>query len=313
MNLWGVLLLIAAALLFFFLILPAVLVFFAVFYRKKGVPFEQYDPEKFKSHYYMPYLGRIAEAREWLQQHDHAPVYVTADDGVRLYGEYYDQGSRRTAVLFHGIGAEMYTNLSGQARVLYRSGWNVLLTCQRAHGKSGGRFTAIGLREQDDVLCWARFAGQQGAREILLYGVSMGAASVAYAADRLDGTQVKGIVIDSGFYSIYEQMRRDAYKNHIPKIMLPAQWVLAKLVLRVDIRQPTADTLRRAQAPVLFIHGTADETVEHRWAQVNFDACAAPKRLFLADGAPHTLSIFHNPAQTEEVLQQFLKEHFSSE
>lgn len=311
MHVWGVLLPIAAALLFFFLILPAVLTFIAVFYRKKGVPFEQYDAKKFKNHYYMPYLGRVAEARAWLQRHDHTPVYVTTDDGLRLYGECYDQGSRRTAVLFHGIGTEMYTNLSGQARLLYRSGWNVLLTCQRAHGKSEGRFTAIGLREHADVLCWTRFAEQQGATEILLYGVSMGAAAVAYASDRLGGTKVRGIVLDSCFYSIYEQMRRDAYKNHIPKIMLPAQWVLAKLVLRVDIKQPTADNLRHAQAPVLFIHGTADETVECRWAQVDFDACAAPKQLFLADGAPHTLAVLHNPEETEAALQGFLEEHFT--
>lgn len=313
MSLWGIFLLTAAALLFFFLMVPAVGTFFAVFYRKKAVPFEQYDLQKFKNHYYIPYLDRVKEAREWLQAHDHTPVSVTTRDGLRLCGDYYDRGSNRTAVLFHGIAAEMYTNLSAQARFLYSCGFNVLLTCQRAHGGSDGHFTAVGLREQEDVLLWTRFAEQQGAAEILLYGVSMGAAAVAYASDKLQSTRVKGVVVDSGFYSVYEQMRRDAYKNHIPKIMLPAQWVLAKLILRIDLKQPTADTLARAQAPVLFIHGTADETVECRWAQVNYDACAAPKQLLLADGAPHTLSLLHNPAQTEDALRRFIAAYFSAE
>lgn len=311
MNIWGILLSAAAAALFLFLLLPAALVFFAVFYRKNPVPFEQYNQEKFKNHYYIPYLGRLAEVRQQLQAHAFVPVWVTNREGLRLYGEFYDQGSDRTAVLFHGIAAEMYTNLSGQALLLYQNGFNVLLTCQRAHGKSEGRWTAIGQRERDDVLCWTRFAEQQSAREILLYGVSMGAAAVAYASDSLQGTRVRGMVIDSGFYSVYEQMRRDAYKNHIPKIMLPAQRVLAMLVLHIDIKRPVTEALARTQTPALFLHGTADETVECRWGEVNFNACAAPKRLVLIDGAPHTLSVLHDPVQTEKALREFVESYFT--
>ncbi|MEE1104783.1 MAG: hypothetical protein UH083_02380, partial [Ruminococcus sp.] len=79
------------------------------------------------------------------------------------------------------------------------------------------RFTTIGLRERYDVLDWVRYAEQRGAKDILLYGVSMGAAGVAYASPLLGGTRVRAMVMESGFYSIYEQMRRDAYKNNIPR------------------------------------------------------------------------------------------------
>ncbi len=308
---WGIILIAAAAAVFLFVIVPALLIFIAVFYHKKAIPFEQYDLKKYQNHYYIPFLSRIAAARKWIQSKPHTRVWQSSYDGLQLLGDYYDRGAARTAILFHGIGAEMYTNVSAHARFLYQCGFNVLITCQRAHGESGGRWTTIGLREQHDVLSWTRRAEELGAEEILLYGVSMGAASVAYASDKLRGTRVKAAVIDSGFYSIYEQMRRDAHKNHIPKIMLPAQQVLARLFLRVNLKQPTADTLARAAVPVFFLHGTGDETVECRWGKTNFEACASPKELLLVEGAPHTLSILHNPELAGKRLQGFFGKYFT--
>lgn len=309
MTLWGIIAIAAVAAFVIFLAAPAVLIFFAVFYRKEPIPFEQYDWEKFKNHYYLPYLERIGKARTALQHHPHEAVYARSRDGLRLYGEYYDQGSAKTAVLFHGIGAELYTNLSAQGWFLYRSGYNVLLCCHRAHGKSEGRWTTIGMREQYDVLSWTQWAQEHGAEQLVLYGVSMGAAAVAFASDKLAGTKVKAVVIDSGFYSVHEQMERDARKNHIPRIMIPAQRLLVRLFLRADIKDNTADSLQNAQAPAFFLHGTGDETVEPRWGQALYDACASPKELLLVEGAPHTLSLLEDPDLAESRLTAFLERY----
>jgi len=310
MALWAIIALTAAGLFVFFLLIPAVLVFFAVFGKKKAIPFEQYDLKKFSSHYYIPYLGRIADARKRLKAYPHSAVTITSADGLRMYGEFYDRGSDRTAILFHGINAEMYTNISAQSLFLYESGFNVLMTCQRAHGKSEGHFTTIGLRERYDVRDWVRYVEQSSAKDILLYGVSMGAAGVAYASPLLGGTRVRAMVLDSCFYSIYEQMRRDAYKRNIPKIMLPAQWVLAKLLLRVNIKESTASALAKTTVPAFFLHGTGDETVECRWAQTNCEACASPKQLLLAENAPHTLSMLEQPEIVKRELKGFFEQYF---
>ena len=309
-SLWAFVLIAAAAAIFVFLIAPALLIFYSVFHRKKAIPFEKYNQKKYQNHYYIPYLGRIAEARDFIRQYPVKKVWAKSRDGLRLYGEYYDNGSRRTAILFHGIGAEIYTNLSSQARFLYKNGFNVLLACHRGHVPSEGGWTTIGLREQYDVRDWALWAEQNGAEDVLLYGVSMGGASIALASDKLGGTNVRAMVVDSGFYSVYEQMRRDARKMHIPRIMLPAQWILAKLFLRVDLKTCTADSLKNSSVPVLFIHGTEDETVECRWSKVNFDACSAPEKLLIVDGAPHTLSLLSDEKTVSEALTGFINEYF---
>ncbi len=313
MNLWTILCIALAAALMFFLVLPAFVIFFAVFSRKKPVPFEDYDQKKYKNHYYMPYLGRIGEARDSLRRRRAERVCALSYDGLRLCGEYYSQGACRTAILFHGIGAELYTNLSSQARFLFQNGFNVLLVCHRAHAPSQGRFTTIGLREQYDVLSWVDWAEEHGAREILLYGVSMGGASVAFASDKLGGTKVKAIVSDSGFYSVYEQMKRDAKKLHIPGWMVPVQRVLARAFLRVDLKDNTAESLSKSAVPVFFLHGTDDETVEYRWSEKNYAACSAPKQLLLVEGAPHTLSLLTDETAVGNALAAFINTYFTKQ
>ena len=49
---WGIILIAAAAAVFLFVIAPALLIFIAVFYHKKAIPFEQYDLKKYQNHLY---------------------------------------------------------------------------------------------------------------------------------------------------------------------------------------------------------------------------------------------------------------------
>ena len=94
---WGIILIAAAAAVFLFVIAPALLIFIAVFYHKKAIPFEQYDLKKYQNHYYIPFLSRIAAAREWIQSKPHTRVWQNSYDGLRLLGDYYDRGAARTA------------------------------------------------------------------------------------------------------------------------------------------------------------------------------------------------------------------------
>ena len=66
---WVWIAVIAAALFVIFLLLPAFTIFLAVFSRKKTKPFEQYNLKKYKDHYYMTYIGRIAEKRKFVKSH----------------------------------------------------------------------------------------------------------------------------------------------------------------------------------------------------------------------------------------------------
>ena len=58
--------------------------------------------------------------------------------------------------------------------------------------------------------------------------------------------------------------------------------------LHVGSKDCTApDALRKSRIPVLFIHGTDDKFVPVTMTYENYQACAAPKRLFIVPGAEH--------------------------
>ena len=241
---------------------------------------------------------------------EHHPVSTVSYDGLKLYGEYYDGGYPSTAIIFHGLGAEMYTNCSGQADFFRRNGFNVLLICHRSHGQSEGHWTTIGLREKKDVFSWIQWSQKQGATQILLYGLSMGASAIAYASDTLDPDIVRGIVLDSCYYSVHEQMRSDAIKRHIPKILLLTERLMAGIFFHVDIKTPTTAALSHAKCPVLVVQGTNDLTVDPHWGQVIYDACASPKEFLLMENGHHTLSFLEDRQRAEQVLLSFVRHYF---
>lgn len=311
MELWQIILIAAVGVFFLFIVVPTVLAFIAVFIRKEAPTPEEYDWEKYKDHYYIPYVGRILAARDTIKKRKCTEVEVTSYDGLKLYGDYYDMGAKRTAILFHGLGANMYLNFPAQAEFFCKNGFNVLLICQRGHGKSKGRWTTIGLKEQYDVLTWIDWADKGGAEEIVIYGLSMGAAAIAYAADRIDNPKVRCMILDSCYYSIYEQMKRDAYKNHLPKILLFTEWVMAQLVLNVNIRASTAKAISKAKKPVLVIHGENDLTVDPKWGKLIYDSCPEPKEFLFVKNGPHTLNFLEAPELVGNTVLSFINKYFN--
>lgn len=313
MPLWGTILITVfsvLALFFIFLGAPALVIYFSVFGRKKAPSFEQYDQEKFKKHYYYPYVNTILKERERILSKAHTEITLKTFDGLTLYADYYDQGSERTAILFHGLNAEIYSNLSSQANFFYDNGFNLLIPYLRAHGKSEGRRTTIGIREEKDVFTLIEWAEKHGAKQILLYGLSMGASSIAYASDKLENTKVRAAILDSCYYSVYEQMWADSDRHKVPRILVYSQRFLARLFLGVDIKKNTAESLANSKVPVLIIQGTDDLTVDFKWGEVLYKACAEPKEYLSVKGGHHTLSYVINPELTGKTMLDFINRYF---
>ena len=303
---------IAAGLLLFyvvFLAAPAVVAYFAAFSRKRGTPLEEMRPEKT---YYGPYLPRLTAAGAFLEAIPHRPVEIRARDGVRLLADWYDGGFPRTAVCVHGYRATPMNNFRVQGKKLWELGFNLLLVHQRAHGVSGGSWTGLGLIEQYDLLDWEKWAEEDGAKQVLLFGMSMGSAAVGYAADKLEGTRVKGMILDCGFSSPYDQLMWDCKKRRLPgKLMLPVMALCARVHQGIDIRTPVADALKKTHVPALFYHGTADSVVPPEQGRANFAACGGPREFIEVEGADHTVSYLKGGKRAEQALEDFIRRSFT--
>ena len=138
----------------------------------------------------------------------------------------------------------------------------------------------------------------------------MGASSIAYASDKLENTKVRAAILDSCYYSVYEQMWADSDRHKVPRILVYSQRFLARLFLGVDIKKNTAESLANSKVPVLIIQGTDDLTVDFKWGEVLYKACAEPKEYLSVKGGHHTLSYVINPELTGRTMLDFINKYF---
>ncbi len=290
-----------------FLFGPCVVACKTVFSRRAGTDFE---------HAVAPggdfarYAALLTESRDALRARGLREVSTRSADGLRLVGDYCEAGSEYTAVLLHGYHSDPMLNLAVQAARFAGRGWNVLIPDQRAHGRSEGKRSGLGLLEQEDLLAWVRWLrAETPARKLVVYGVSMGAAAAAYASDRLDPETVIALVPDCGFASPWTQLYGDCVKRRLPAaLMLPLIRLLAKRDPGVDLRRSVRESLARTSIPAFFLHGTADETVPWAEGKANYEACASKKAFYSVTGAGHTTAFLTDPDRAEEALFAFLTE-----
>ena len=159
---------------------------------------------------------------------------------------------------------------------------------------------------------WADYAVRRFGSDCNLYlsGISMGSSTVLMAAGLDLPSNVRGIIADCGFTSPYEiaksVLRRDAPKAPV-SLLLPLCSLVTRLFAGFGLRDgSTIDAVRESRYPILFLHGTGDTFVPYEMTKRAFDACTAPKRLILVDGAEHGKSYVKEPDRVRQELKAFL-------
>ena len=115
---------------------------------------------------------------------------------------------------------------------------------------------------------------------------------------------VRAIIADCGFTSPYEiaksVLRRDAPKAPV-SLLLPLCSLVTRLFAGFGLRDGSTSARRLPPG-----HGTGDTFVPYEMTKRAFDACTAPKRLILVDGAEHGKSYVKEPDRVRQELKAFL-------
>jgi pimeloyl-ACP methyl ester carboxylesterase len=135
-------------------------------------------------------------------------VSFRSGDGVELHGWWVPANEPvGTVVMVHGLNRTRIEMVK-KTPFVREQGWNALLFDLRHHGESGGEATTFGVRERGDVQAATSFARQRSPGPTVLWGISMGGASVVMAA--AEDPEVAGVICDSSYRSL-----RDTVAHHI--------------------------------------------------------------------------------------------------
>ena len=133
--------------------------------------------------------------------------WLTSHDGLELHGLYLaqPQESHKYAVICHGYGS--IPQMGGRfAARFYEMGYNILAPAARAHELSEGRYVGMGWPERKDIVDWVgTLVEQDPEAEIVLFGVSMGGATVMMTAGEELAANVKCVIEDCGYSSVWDE------------------------------------------------------------------------------------------------------------
>lgn len=255
------------------------------------------------------------ENREWWRLQPFEKLAIRSVDGLALKGVYLPAPapSLKTVIIFHGYrgAAQM---MAGFARFYHDElGCNVLLPDARGHGESQGGIIGMGWADRPDVLDWIREAEKRAGPgvKIALAGVSMGGAVVMMAAGEDLPSSVRCVIEDCGYDSVQNEFKHQLKRLYgLPSFpLLPAANLICKLRAGFTFGEASCVAqLKKARVPVLFIHGAEDDFVPPGMMQACFEACASPKRFWLAPGAGHGLAFQTQPEAYKRIVQQWLAE-----
>jgi pimeloyl-ACP methyl ester carboxylesterase len=198
-----------------------------------------------------------------------------ASDGLRLAGWWMPApaGSANasvTVVLVHGVSSQMGKPVRMWAPMLHAAGYSLLAFDLRNHGASDDGphgYVTYGVREADDVAAAVAWVQDHAADlrvdpdRVVLYGMSMGAASVLIADGRgLPG--VAAVIADSPYASFAFQARVDGARKGYP------QWLVDLVVHRMDRLAPAPPSQARP-----------DESLAHIGVPLLLATCSNDQRI----------------------------------
>ena len=251
------------------------------------------------------------QAEKWMAQAETETVQIESSDGLKLRGEAVisDPASHLWVIAVHGYRMS-HSSMSALASYYGLKGWNALLPDLRGCGDSEGDYIGMGWPDRRDMLQWIDWIIRRDSEaKIVLHGISMGGATVMMTAGEDLPGQVKAVVEDCGYTSVWDIFTDELdYLFHLPAFpLLNIASGLSSLRAGYSFSEASSlNQIAKAQVPVLFIHGSEDNFVHTDMVYRVYDACPTEKQLFVVEGAGHGNSFNHMPEKYFETVFSFL-------
>lgn len=241
------------------------------------------------------------------------PVTITTFDGKKLYARYYHVADGAPLqIQFHGYKSSAVLDFCGGSLYAGKIGHNALVVDQRSHGKSEGNSITFGVLERKDVLSWIEYARSRFSEDvqIILAGLSMGAATVLMATDQPLPSNVVGVMADCPYSSpeaIIKKVCRVEMRLPV-KPLYPFIKLGARLFAGFDLEESSAvSAVKNTPVPILILHGTGDRFVPCDMSREIHAANPQMITLVTIPEAGHGLCYMTEPKMYEDAMQEFFR------
>lgn len=282
----------------------------AFYSRKKGYDDVYAIPQ---SDQYDPHKEEMLELVHKMVEREFESVYITSFDGLRLFGRYYHvRDGAPIDIGFHGYRATALRDFCVGGNASFERGHNLLLIDERGQGKSQGSTITMGIKEHKDVLSWVNYLVKRFGDDtkIVLYGVSMGAASVVMSTSLDLPKNVKGVIADCPYSSPKDIILYVAqHSMKVPKIIaLPFAILAARIFGGFNLFETTCkDAVKKSEIPILLIHGEDDRYVPCYMSEEIENANKERVTRYTFPDAGHGISYFSDKTRYSKLTEEFFE------
>ena len=255
---------------------------------------------------------RRAEFDHWLRHITIENTSIKSQSGLTLYAHIIRSKpeSSRWVVICHGYASSNDENMLFVAQSFHEMGYCILMPDARGHGKSEGKHIGMGWLDRLDIVQWIKKIGDTyNVTDIVLYGVSMGAASVLMTSGEPLPPEVKAVIADCGYTSAMKEIlyQMKSYLGISAFLTIHLASLFTRIFAGYWLGEASAlRQLAKSKTPTLLIHGSADSFVPPYMLEELYNAARCPKQKMLVEGAGHGQSAIVERTRYWQTINDFL-------
>jgi alpha-beta hydrolase superfamily lysophospholipase len=215
--------------------------------------------------------------------------YLTTKDNLKLEGWYIktDSIAKGTVLLFHGHGGNK-SGVINEAQEFLKMGYNTFLLDFRAHGSSEGNICTLGYYESEDVKLAYDYIKNKGEKNIVLWGISMGAATIIKTIND-SSIRPSKIILEMPFGSLLQ-----AAEGRTKIMGLPPEPIATLITFWGGTEQgfwafgmKPSEYAKKINCPVLLQWGKNDPRVSRAEIDAIYNNISDSKKLVVYDSCAH--------------------------
>ena len=257
------------------------------------------------------------DSKTWLLKYsNYEDLFINSKDNLKLHNFLIknENKSNKWVIAVHGYTSQG-TYMASYAQNFYDMGYNIIIPDLRGHGKSEVTYIGMGWDERFDIIDLINYINDNFKdSQIVLFGVSMGAATVMSTSGEKLPSNVKAIIEDCGYTSTWSQF---AYQLKalfkLPSFpMMHTASIICKLRSGYFISEASPiKQIKNSITPTLFIHGDKDSFVPFFMLDELYNASPVEKEKLIIPGAKHARASYVNPKLYWETVENFLEKYIN--